>query len=95
MTRGKEPREMGIEMVVADEFSFHFYSQNKTFTEYDQTGLGNHRIQKLHLVCLGIWKQIKYTSTSGGEGKGAKAFAFCIKLNNGLAVQAKESTSFL
>lgn len=77
MKRGKEPREMGIGMVMADEFSFHFYSQNKTFTEYDQTSLGNHRIQKSHLVCLGIRKQIKYTSTLGGErGSGGRPLPF-------------------
>jgi len=28
MTRGKEPRQMGIGLAVADEVSFHFFSQN-------------------------------------------------------------------
>lgn len=46
MVRGKEPREMGVGVVVAGKVSFYFYTQTKTYTKYDQTGLNNRRIKK-------------------------------------------------
>lgn len=42
MVRGKEPKEMGVGVVAADKVSSYFYSQKKTYTKYDQTGLNNH-----------------------------------------------------
>lgn len=46
MVKGKEPREMGVGMAVADKVSSYFYNQTKTYTKYDQTGLNNHRIKE-------------------------------------------------
>lgn len=56
MVRGKEPREMGGEVVVADKVSSYFYSQTKTYTKYDQTGLNNCRFLKKYMH-LGIQKK--------------------------------------
>lgn len=50
MVRGKEPREIGVGMVVADKVSFYFYSQAKTYTKYDQTDLNNHRIKNINYI---------------------------------------------
>lgn len=60
MVRGKEPREMGVWVVVTDKVSFYFYSQAKTYTKYDQTGLNNHRIKKINYIQESR-KKVKHT----------------------------------
>lgn len=67
MVRGKEPREMGVWVVVTDKVSFYFYSQAKTYTKYDQTGLNNHRIKKKKITFRNPEKKLSTHTLEGGR----------------------------